>query len=75
MLGSIIAYSSMNPSERYHRITGIFLAVCNLGDCERKQSLDELCAEYPELRPEVELLLTFHDQLAAASGRKRSASD
>jgi len=71
----IVAYSSMSPSERYHRITGIFLAVCNLSDCERKQSLDELCAEYPELRPEVDLLLTFHDQLAAASGGKRGESN
>jgi hypothetical protein len=73
--GTVVAYSGMTPSERYHRMTEIFLAVCSLGDCERKRSLDELCAEVPELRPEVELLLSFHDQLAAASGGKRTESN
>jgi hypothetical protein len=59
----------MNPSERHRRMTGIFITVCNLPEDERKQALDGYCLEYPELRAEVELLLTFHDQLSVAVGK------
>jgi hypothetical protein len=69
--GVLVAYSVMTPAERYQRITGIFLAVCNMGETERIRSLDTLCAECPDLRAEVELLLTFHDKLTVGSGKKK----
>jgi hypothetical protein len=57
----------MNPPERHRRLTGIFIAVCNLPECERKVSVDDFCREYPELRAELETLLTFHDKLSVPS--------
>ena len=59
----------MNPSERHHRLTGIFIAVCNLPEAERKHEVDDFCREYPELRSELESLLTFHDKLSVPSGK------
>ena len=69
MKGFLVAFFLVTPAERYQRITGIFLAVCNLGAAERTRTLDTLCADCPELRPEVELLLTFHDKLTLPSGK------
>jgi hypothetical protein len=71
----LVAYLDMNPAERYQRITEIFIAVCNLGGTERTRTLDTLCADCPELRGEVELLLTFHDKLNVASEKKPGSAD
>jgi hypothetical protein len=54
---------SMTPSERHHRLTQIFIAVCNLPGEERRRELDRLCLECPDLRAELELLLSFHDSV------------
>lgn len=64
----------MDPSERYRRITNIFIEVCNLAGMERTRELDKLCGDCPELRAELELLLTFHDQLVAGSDKKEPGS-
>jgi hypothetical protein len=65
--GAVVAYSRMNPPERHRRLTGIFIAVCNLPEVERKQAVDDFCREYPELRAELDSLLTFHDKLSVAA--------
>jgi hypothetical protein len=36
---------------------------------ERSRMLDLLCENHPELKPEVELLLMFHDRISAGSSR------
>ncbi len=54
----------MTPSERHHRLTQIFIVVCNLQGEERRRELDRLCGECPELRAEIDLLLSFHDSVA-----------
>ncbi len=51
----------MTPAERHHRLTQIFIAVCNLDGEERRRELDRLCHECPDFRAEIELLLSFHD--------------
>jgi hypothetical protein len=53
----------------YRRLTRIFIAVCDLDGAERGRMLDLLCEEHPELKPEVELLLMFHDRISTASSR------
>jgi hypothetical protein len=50
-------------------MTRIFIAVCDLDGSERSRVLDLLCEDLPELKPEVELLLMFHDRISAASSR------
>lgn len=59
----------MSPSERYRRVSRILIAVCSLGGEGRTKALDRLCRRCPELRGEVELLLTFHDRAVRATGR------
>ena len=59
----------MNPPERHRRLTGIFIAVCNLPEVERKQAVEDFCREYPELRAELDTLLTFHDKISVPSGK------
>ena len=56
----------MNAVERHHRLTRIFIAVCNLDDEERRSAVDRLCKGDPDLRGEVDLLLTFHDLAVGA---------
>ena len=51
----------MNAVERHHRLTRIFIAVCNLDGDERRSALDRLCKGEVDVRTEVDLLLTFHD--------------
>jgi len=53
----------MTPSERHHRLTQIFIAVCNLDGEKRREEMDRLCLECPDLRAELELLLSFHDSV------------
>lgn len=57
----------MTPSERHRRITEIFIAVSGIAPGRRSSMLDRLCETVPDLREEVELLLSFHDQLMSAS--------
>jgi len=59
----------MTPSERHHRLTQIFISVCNLEGEERRQELDRLCLERPELRAELDLLLSFHDSVTRPAAR------
>lgn len=59
----------MTPSERHHRLTQIFIAVCNLDDEERRKVLDRECRDCPEFRNEIELLLSFHDSVTRPSPR------
>lgn len=63
----------MNPSERYHELTRIFIATCNLDPAERRKELDRLCEDQEDLRVDVELLLVFHDQLTT-KGRDAGGS-
>lgn len=63
----------MDPSERYRKLTQIFIAICNLDGVERLQELNRLCGFDPDLRGEVELLLSFHDRTAAGGGQGPSA--
>jgi len=42
-------------------VTELFIAVFELEKEERQRKLDVLCKDCPELRAEVELLLSFHD--------------
>ena len=44
-------------SQRYERISKLFLTVCELPAEERARALDEQCADDPSLRSEVEALL------------------
>jgi len=54
---------------QHRRVTRIFIAVYELDAAERSRRLDVLCRKYPELRPEVELLLSFHDRCSGGQGR------
>lgn len=65
----------MTPSERHHRLTQLFIAVCNLEGEERCRELDRLCRDHPDLRDEIDLLLSFHDSVTRPGerpGRSRS---
>jgi hypothetical protein len=53
----------VNPVERHHRLTRIFISSCGLQGERRKGALDRLCRQHPELRGEVELLLSIHDSV------------
>ena len=59
----------MSPAERYRRVSRILIAVCSLDGEGRTKALDRLCRRWPELRGEVELLLTFHDRAVGPAGR------
>jgi hypothetical protein len=59
----------VTPATEYRRLTQIFIAVCDLDGAERSRMLDLLCENHPELKPEVELLLMFHDRISAGSSR------
>jgi hypothetical protein len=59
----------MTPAERHHRLTQIFIAVCNLDGEDRRRELDRLCREHPDLRGELELLLSFHDSITRPPAR------
>jgi len=59
----------MNPSERHRVLTRIFIETCELGGEERRTALERLCLGHPDLRAELELLLSIHDSSSrAASG-------
>jgi len=64
----------MDPAERYHALTRIFIATCNLGAAEREKELDRLCGKQEDLREEVEQLLTFHDQISQGGKPPRGDS-
>lgn len=64
----------MDAAERYHELTRIFIATCNLGPAERQKELDRLCGKQDDLRVEVELLLTFHDQISEGGRESRGGS-
>lgn len=53
---------------RHHRVTEIFIAVCELKGALRQRKLELLCKGFPELRPEVEVLLGYHDRYSKAAG-------
>ena len=54
---------SMTPAERHRLLTQIFIAVSNLDEGERRRELDRLCRDHADLRPEIDLLLAFHDSV------------
>ncbi|HZE97442.1 MAG TPA: hypothetical protein VE981_10485 [Planctomycetota bacterium] len=64
----------MTPSERYQLLTQIFISVCSLGQEERCRELDRLCRDHADLRPEIELLLAFHDSVSGATARPEGSS-
>jgi len=49
-------------SQRHARVKEVFLAACELPQPDRSAYLDEVCADDPKLRDEVELLLAFDEK-------------
>ncbi len=56
----------MTP-ERHARIKAVFLEACQQDAATRGAWLDDACAGDPDLRLEVESLLAYHDESAAAA--------
>ncbi len=51
-------------SQRYQRISQVFLSARDLPVVQRRAVLDEACASDPDLRSEVESLLQHHERPA-----------
>lgn len=64
----------MDPSERYRRLTQIFMAICDLEEPQRTQELEHFCVGDSGLRSEIERLLAYHDRLTVKPGNEAPPS-